>query len=372
MPFCPLVHNNLEIKTKGAFTPCCISQKRFTIDGKEAHALKNTIQEVWNSDDRKQWVADFDQHFETDCARCFQIEKAGGESKRQMEIKRWDGIFEYDTLQGLDLKLGNTCNLACAICASHSSSKWNSIDKQFNMKTEPVQVWPRQKDFWDHLSTSVKDIRRIELSGGEPFMIKEQKKLINTLIETDTAKNVDITWFTNCTQWPEEFIQHFDKFETVRIMLSIDNTHEQFEFQRWPAKWDDTYKIFEKFMELHYSGKAIVGISHSISALNVYHLPKFHEWCREHKVDVFNNIVMFPLNMRDLPTEFKHEVAAQFTSNDPSYQINPVTKDDNWIVDFMMEEGNTDELFKQLEYKTMTRPGYFEKGFPEICKYWKQ
>ena len=41
--FCPLVTNNLELTTKGEATPCCISSKRFTINGEKANAHYHTI-----------------------------------------------------------------------------------------------------------------------------------------------------------------------------------------------------------------------------------------------------------------------------------------------------------------------------------------
>ena len=37
--------------------------------------------------------------------------------------------------------------------------------------------------------------------------------------------------------WSKDLIDYFKYFKLVRIMLSIDNTKEQFEFQRYPAKW---------------------------------------------------------------------------------------------------------------------------------------
>ena len=58
-------------------------------------------------------------------------------------------------------------------------------------------------------------------------------------------------------------------------MLSIDNTKEQFEFQRYPAKWNETYETFKKFMHLRDEGLCQVEISHSVSALNIFHLPSF-------------------------------------------------------------------------------------------------
>ena len=67
-----------------------------------------------------------------------------------------------------DLKMGNTCNLACAICGSHSSSKWGSIDKSFGIEYKPYNKWQDEDRFWEDLNNHVEDLNRVELAGGEP------------------------------------------------------------------------------------------------------------------------------------------------------------------------------------------------------------
>ena len=373
MPFCPLITNNIEINTEGVFKPCCISSKRFRVGDTIANASINTISEVINDNDRANWINNFDQHFKTDCKQCYDVEKSGGESKRQIEIVSWaeNYTFESDTLQSLDLKMGNVCNLACAICGPHSSSKWGSIAKQqLGYNYIPPDRWHDTSQFWEELVLHVDSIQRIELAGGEPFMIKKQKILIDFLIEHDIAKNVEITWFTNCTIWPDDLISKFMHFKLVKIMLSIDNTDEKFEFQRYPAQWDQCYDIFKKFIDLRDQGLCQVEISHSVSAINILDLPEFHRWCHDNNVRVFNNLVVHPYNAKDLPEDFKNLVIEKFNSHtlvEP--QINPVIGENNWLINLMKEPGNTDILRERL-YKVMkTRSGLFEKAFPELSGY---
>jgi len=370
--FCPLVTNNIELTTQGEMTPCCISSKRFSIDGKKANAYTNTITEVINSSDRKEWIDNFDSHFEKDCTQCYDVEKSGGESKRTREIKLWkDNLgFEQDMLQSIDLKMGNTCNLACAICGSHSSSKWGSIDKQFGIKYTPAPKWQDTDEFWEELNLHANNLKRVELAGGEPFMIKKQKILIEFLVKRDLAKNIEITWFTNCTIWPEELVKYFKEFKLVRIMLSLDNTHEKFEFQRYPGKWEETYEVFKKFISIRDEGLCQVEISHSVSALNIFDLPDFHVWCSEHNVKVFNNIVTHPFNSIDLPEEFKQRIRLKFENHKlDDCQINPIIGNDNWLIRIMNGTGDISNLRSKLDYSRRTRPGLFEVAFPELVEY---
>ena len=68
--FCPLVTNNLELTTKGEATPCCISSKRFTINGEKANAHYHTITEILRDSDRQDWIKNFDDYYQTDCKQC--------------------------------------------------------------------------------------------------------------------------------------------------------------------------------------------------------------------------------------------------------------------------------------------------------------
>lgn len=367
---CPLVTNHLEINSSGEFKPCCISSKRFAIDNKIANADTHTIDDIIQHSDRNEWIKNFDANYETDCRQCYEVERSGGESKRIRELRDWrtNYHFKTDTLQSLDLKMGNTCNLACAICAPDSSSKWASIYKQLGYDTGiRLQRWPERDEFWEQLNQHAHNIQKIELAGGEPFMIKKQEILINFLIERDLAKNIDITWFTNCTIWPENIVKHFDKFKQVRIMLSIDNTDEQFEYIRYPAKWNEAYDIFLKFKELHSRKIVNLGISHSIGLLNVWRLPEFHAWCRQHEVSVFNNLIMNPLSAKDLPKEFKLRVAEKLSKcSDPSYQHNPVVGENNWLIQFMM--GDSDNNLQHLTEKVIPSRQTIDiyAAFPEL------
>ena len=351
MKFCPLAYNNVEIDSAGYYKPCCISSKRFLINDECANAIDYNLPDIMKKSDRNEWIENFDAHYESDCEQCHALESAGGESKRTREIREWNSWLKFTKgeLQSLDLKMGNTCNLMCAICAPNASSKWASFYRSIDV--DPIfgyQRWPDRDDFWNGLNEYAYTIQKIELAGGEPFMIKKQEILIKYLIERDLAKNIDITWFTNCTIWPENLVQYFKHFRYVRINLSLDNTHKQFEYIRYPAKWDETYRVFTKFKELQDAGEINLGISHSIGMLNAYWLPEFHAWAREQQVKVFNNIVMEPLGAQDLPYEFKLQVKQKLEAQtDTSYQENPIVGENNWFVKYMMaNSSNTPERWQ--------------------------
>lgn len=380
--FCPHVYNALEINTGGTFKPCCISSKQYSKNGSELfRADTDSVSAVYNSDDRQDFINNFDTYFTKHCKQCAEVEASGGESKRLREIKYWDLYYasteqpfldNHSSLEVLDLKLGNTCNLACATCDPLSSSKWNSIIKK-ETGSFPVlpQHWPDSDVFWYNLLEHVNHVKKIEIAGGEPFMNKKQKILLNYLVDNDIAKNIDITWITNCTFYEEDIVILLKQFKRVRIMLSLDNTDEQFEYMRYPAKWNESYEIFKKFKALEDSGDINLGISHSISMLNIWRLPEFWSWAREHRVNVFNNLIMWPFSCKELPIEYKLIVKNKLEEvTDPSYQSNPAVGSNNWLVEFMMQDSDPtvkNRLSEHHQFVKRSRPdGLFEAAFPEL------
>lgn len=372
---CPLITNGLEIRPNGTYSSCCITSKQFADENGGLYNVQyDSVKKVWESEDRKKFIENFDTEFHTHCKACKEIEASGGASKRINEIKNFGEQSDNTTdIYYLDLKMGNTCNLACAICGPFASSKWASLYKKFNIELPyKVEQWQEQDAFWDQLPEIAHYLQRIELSGGEPFMIKKQEKLIKYLIENDLAKNIDILWITNCTIWPEQLVNYFKHFKLVRIMLSLDNTGEQFEYIRYPGKWDDTYKIFLKWKELEDQGLINLGISHSIGMLNAWHLADFHQWCRDHKVFVYNNIVYNPMSAKDLPMELKLQIKEKLDATaDTSYQVNPIAGPDNWFTKFMMQEGDVERSKKHHDtYVMITRSReHFEQALPELSKF---
>lgn len=379
-----MVYNGLEIRTYGEFTSCCITSKKYEDEnGRRYNVETDDVSTVWNSDDRKEFVENFDDYFESHCKHCYEIEKGGGESKRLREIKYWEReyapepvpMMDGNTLEMLDLKMGNTCNLACAMCAPDSSSKWASVYKELGIKAAKVEQWQDTDKFWEQLSDISGNVRKIELAGGEPFMIKKQEKLLKFLVESGQAKDVDITWITNCTFWPEKLVKYFTEFKMVRIMLSLDNTDEQFEYIRYPAKWKPTFDIFLKFKELRDAGIIEMGISHSVGMLNAWWLPEFHAWAREHRVNVYNNLILYPIGARELPTEFKQLLFEKLSNHtNTEYQLNPIVGDDNWFTNYFMEDSTDTEKARTRDYINnilipSRRDMDFYTAFPELKEY---
>ena len=196
----------------------------------------------------------------------------------------------------VDFKLGNICNLKCRICGSWSSSSYateevqqfpTSLRKQsFPYKMIEQGRWPReQQSFWEEMSANVDNIRYLEFTGGEPFMIKEHFNFLETLIEKGVAGNIEIHYNTNGTMFPDA--KHIWKeFKLVEIAFSIDDVDQRFEYQRKNAHWSEVNANISKFKELKQElGNIVLQCCSTVNVFNVLYLEKLSHWIDEQDFD---------------------------------------------------------------------------------------
>jgi len=234
------------------------------------------------------------------CNRCWEEESAGRTSKRmnsQIRLKElYKNVDWYndnpDQLWFVDLKLGNICNLKCRICGSWSSSKWaeeemnympNDFDKKKHLAYTWLKqgAWPRKTEtFWDNMRALLPNIRYLEFTGGEPWLIQEHWDLLQYAVQTGDSKHIDIHYNTNATQNPEDLDADVWKdFGRVDIAFSIDNVGARFEYERYGADWELANKIIDY---VHYSQHENPNITtqlcFTINIQNVYYLDELLAW----------------------------------------------------------------------------------------------
>jgi len=305
--FCVLPWISLEASPIGTVRPCCLAINEIEDDDNNKYKLANTsLLEIQNSTAMRALREDFlaGKKPQT-CRRCWNEERAGRTSKRMHTLDRLkhmiDPNLSWSTdampLMFLDLKLGNICNLKCRICGSWSSSQYATEELKFNKKEEQrgnfayqmlkEGAWPREsEDFWNDLDKHLDNIRYIEFTGGEPFMIREHFQLLRKLVDTGRASQVEIHYNTNGTQYPEEGESIWKHFKHVEIALSIDDVESRFEYQRTNAIWEDVVANVEKFRQLRSRNTNItLQACCTINVFNVYYLETVANWLLQQKFD---------------------------------------------------------------------------------------
>jgi hypothetical protein len=199
---------NMEVANKGTITPCCNYGESIP----DLTVNTHSIVDVFSGDYMKQLRTELlSGNKPSGCSKCFTNEQVGANSKRMLDNYVYrDSLYEVDwnevnapTITSLDVKLGITCNLACRICAPHSSSSWvnevkkhpSKFSKVFSMT--PVDwVFDEQSIFWKDFSVIKDTIRYMEFSGGEPLMIKKHFNFLQRLIDSEVSHNISLHYLS--------------------------------------------------------------------------------------------------------------------------------------------------------------------------------
>jgi MoaA/NifB/PqqE/SkfB family radical SAM enzyme len=236
-------------------------------------------------------------------------------------------------LMFLDLKLGNICNLKCRICGSWSSSTFATEELNFvtDKKTSNHYVmlkkgaWPRKNSqFWNEIDQVVEQIRYIEFTGGEPFMIQEHFDMLQGLVDRGIAGQIEIHYNTNGTQWPEHAESIWRHFKAVEIAFSIDDVGARFEYQRSNAIWNEVCGNIKKFKELRNRYKNIrLQVCTTVNVFNVWYIAEVASWIEQQDFDfVYWNMMheAYYFSISSLPEPVKqaitqHLFLAQVSNN---------------------------------------------------------
>jgi len=374
--FCVLPWVSLEASPIGTVRPCCLSDdeilddegNKFELATADFAAIQNSrhMQEL-----RGQFLAG--QKPQT-CRKCWNEERGGRTSKRMHTLDRLKHVLGEQTwtkdakpLMFLDLKLGNICNLKCRICGSWSSSQfaaeeiaWTPREEQ--KKTYAYQMlragaWPRDNtQFWNQIDSVLDDIRYIEFTGGEPFMIQEHFDMLQGMIDRGIAHQVEIHYNTNGTHYPEAAPEIWRHFKTVEIAISIDDIGQRFEYQRTNAVWSEVEENVARFHALRNKNPNIqLQCCSTVNVFNVRYIDRLAHWIASQQFDfVYWNIMhdAWYFSIATLPDEVKQDIDNYLSTAKIPEQFR---QDFQGIRDFMNNGASTDGFMLRMKIADLDR-----------------
>ena len=309
---CILPWISIETSPIGTARPCCLAKDEIPGYNLKQHTLEEIYHSKYMQDLRKDFLAG--NKPET-CQRCWDEESAGRISKRmnsKIRLKEHVDAIDFNNIDPnqlwfIDLKLGNICNLKCRICGSWSSSKWAKeeidyipgIDRKQHLAYKFLTdgTWPRENpQFWDNLKTLLPNIKYLEFTGGEPFLIEQHFDLLKEAVDSNDSKHIDIHYNTNGTVFPDGR-RLWNHFNHVEIAFSIDNIGARFEYERYGAEWTEVQRNLRRFTEMR-SAKISTQLCTTINIQNVYYLPEICRWIEDQIFDhVYFNMLHDPWHM---------------------------------------------------------------------------
>ena len=334
--FCVLPWISLETSPIGTVRPCCLAEEEIVDNNGNKFDLNTAnFANIQNSQYMQTLRQDFlDAQQPSACRKCWREERAGRTSKRMHTLDRLKHMLPDQTwtadakpLMFLDLKLGNICNLKCRICGSWSSSQFaveelanlgSNEDRKTNHHYRMLKqgAWPRENPtFWSEIDQVVDQIRYIEFTGVEPFMIQEHFDMLQGLVDRGIAHNIEIHYNTNGTQYPEDADEIWQHFKLVEIAFSIDDVGERFEYQRTNAVWKEVCRNLGWFRTLreHYSNIRLQVCS-TVNIFNVLYLEELAQWIAQQSFDfVYWNMMheAYYFSISTLPADAKVAIATQ-------------------------------------------------------------
>jgi len=388
--FCILPWVSIETSPIGTLRPCCLAKDELRDQEDNKFLIGDTsIQQARDSEQMTQLRQEFlDGKQPATCKKCWSVEDSGGKSKREYTLDRLEHMGITDEwssdskpLMFVDFKLGNICNLKCRICGSWSSSSYATEEMQqypaserkssFPYKMIEQGRWPREKPtFWQEMADNVDNIRYLEFTGGEPFMIREHFDFLETLIEKGVAKDIEVHYNTNGTNFPDA--KHIWKhFKLVEIAFSIDDVGPRFEYQRANAKWTEVNANIQKFKELKQElGNIVLQVCSTVNVFNVMYLEGLSKWIDQQAFDfVYWNMLheVWYHSIARLPDQAKTQAIEKLTHADVSEFHKEQFKN---IIMFMEQGQSSDgqELVKTTQKTDRIRGEILSKHHPELAE----
>ena len=357
--------------------PCCLADDELVDDeGNKFSLLTADFADIQNSASmrglREQFLAG--EQPQT-CRKCWNEERSGRTSKRMHTLDRMkhmgitsDWTADAKPLMFLDLKLGNICNLKCRICGSWSSSQFATEEladmhpDDDKKKTFPYQMlragaWPRENEsFWTEIDACLNDIRYIEFTGGEPFMIREHFAMLQGIVDRGIAHQVEIHYNTNGTHYPAEAESIWRHFKTVEVAFSIDDLGERFEYQRTNADWAVVLDNITSFQYLRSQMPNLrLQCCSTVNVFNVRYIDQLAQWIVLQGFDfVYWNMMhdAWYFSIATLPDSAKAEIAEHLRSADVPTQYR---EEFDRIIDFMNNGASTDGFMLRMKVRDLDR-----------------
>ena len=271
--YCPDIHHNLSVQYRNQevnVAPCCQAKYSKVVNNQ----LVDHPRLIEIRDLSKQEIST------DDCSTCIVQEKSGGQSRRQNQQGYYEG-WEKSGIRGLDIDIGNLCNLKCVICGAYSSTSW--IDDYQKLGGKVLDSWKYNKKDQYNIDwlADFKDLEIVHFTGGEPLLGNTHVDFLNKLNERDILKNCRITYNTNATQLPSRgAIELWQQAKVIELYFSIDDIKNRFEYQRTGAQWSEVQKNLNYFYNMDTTNH-LFHFNITWSYLNLYYLPDLIDWIKD-------------------------------------------------------------------------------------------
>ena len=283
----------------GRVSPCC-NNKRFL-----GNVQKQSIATIWKGKQFEELRTQFKNDIaDKRCSHCYNIEKSGKKSLRQISNLKYKKDFVRVEDQNpepiyLDIRFSNICNFKCKTCWHGNSSAWFQEGSKRNASNE--RIIKAFTNNFNELLGYINDVEEIYFAGGEPLIMEEHYQILEEL-EKRERYDIELRYNTNFSKlnFKDKYIlEIWKKFKKVHVSASIDASHQLGSSIREGFNWDQF--ILNRKEMLAVCPDIYFEITPTMSSLNINKLPELHKILVNLKLLDVTHIY---LNILERPSEF--------------------------------------------------------------------
>lgn len=294
--FCALPFHHVAVHTNGAYNICC----QHTVPHEHTLNIKTSDPDTWT---KSQYVQEVQQYFLQDkrhpgCESCWGHDDHDMTSLRQRVMKEYT-ILGIDTqnpsIKYAEINLGNLCNLKCLMCNENESSAILAENVRLGINVSNQQDLKWNQSALDNARKIIKSKPRVlNIRGGEPFYNKDLLTLVHE-IPDQQARQMMLHITTNATEWNNDWQQALSRFRLVRMMFSVDATHDLYEYIRFPGSWQVTSTNIQEIMKC----PNVHGMIHCVvQNLNIARLQSLIDWSIQCNIHLELDLIWKPAYLK--------------------------------------------------------------------------
>ena len=302
--WCPLPWIHQFIEPTGIKT-CCQGKQKLELSPTE---FKNSdfVKEVQTSILKNQ--------VHNNCRNCYESEQKGFNNTRIDALRDYP-TYTKESIQNkveyLDLRYSNLCNFSCRTCEpAFSSSIIKEIEQEpllhkWYAKLERINQFDK---ITNDLDTILPSVTKINFTGGEPLLIKENL-IILAKLEALGLFDCEILITTNASVINPNWLELIKKFNRIHWTISIDATESWAEYIRYGTVWSTVDENIKTILSLGHS----VAFNTTVSAYSVLDIDRTVQYFLNLKKNVSTpfehwfHVCIFPKQLN--PSVLKNELA---------------------------------------------------------------
>lgn len=208
----------------------------------------------------------------------------------------------------------NICNMACRMCTPVASNRFQKDlevlkitdleDVTDNFFNTNIKTNVTSSSQWNWIRNNSNEIGALSLAGGEPLFNKKVIDLLHVI-----SKDINLGVTTNGSMFTTKNCELLNEFKGLYVTLSIDSVYKNYDYIRYPYKFDKLKISIKRFLSLCSNIKDLQ-INVVVSSLNILEMKSFLEWSSDFHDIHFSEV--FPpkrgIGIRNLPISILEKV----------------------------------------------------------------